>query len=275
MEITAAMVRDLREKTGLPMMECKKALTEASGDMDEALAWLKKNASGKMSKMASRETSQGRVACHVTPDGTRAGIVELLCETAPVANTDDFANLAAQIAKTVAGVDDPTPESILQQPSADDPSTTLDDLKSDVFSRLRENMNVKRVGSLQGHVASYAHHNAQVGVIVAFSAPCPEELANGVCMHIAAMNPPALKRAEVDPKTVAEQKAEFEAEAAGKPPEIAEKIVTGKLDRFYSEIVLLEQPFVKDDKKSVTQALQEADSGLTINAFLRYQVGAV
>jgi elongation factor Ts len=273
MEITAAMVRDLREKTGLPMMECKKALTEAGGDSDAAIEWLKKNASGKMTKMASRETSQGRVACYVTEDSQHAGLAELLCETAPVANTDDFINLTQQIAKTVAPVENPTVESTMQLKSADDPSKTLDDIKSDVFSRLRENMNLRRVATLHGHVASYAHHNAQVGVIVSFSEDCPTELKFDVCMHIAAMNPPYLKREDVDPARVAEAKKEFEEEASGKPPEIMEKIVSGKLDRFYSEIVLLEQPFVKEEKKSITQILNEAKSGLTITAFHRFQVG--
>lgn len=274
MAISAAMVRDLREHTGLPMMECKKALEESNGDIEQAVAWLKKHASAKLTKMASRETSQGRVAVHISEDRTQAGAIELLCETAPVANTDDFIHLAGQAAAATAALSEPTAESVLAAPAPGDPAKTINDLKEDAFSRLRENMMLKRVAAVRGHVAGYLHHNGQVGVIVAFSEPCPPELGADVCMHIAAMNPPYLKREQVDPVAVAEERERATGEAQGKPPEIIEKIVTGKLDRWYSEIVLLEQPFVKDDKKSVQQALSEAAAGLTITECYRLQVGA-
>lgn len=273
MAISAAMVKQLREQTGLPMMECKKALTEAGGDFDGAVAWLKKHASGKMSKMASRETTQGRIAAAVADDGQRAGMVELVCETAPVANTDDFIKLANAIAATVLTMDNPAPDAVLEAKSATDPGKTIAELKDDAFSRIRENMAIKRVATVQGHVGSYVHHNAQVGVLVEFSADAPAELRADICMHIAAINPPYLKREDVPADLVAEERERATSEAAGKPAEIIDKIVGGKLDRWYGEVALLEQPFVKDDKQTVTQVLKAADPELTINRFYRFQIG--
>ncbi|MBN2446628.1 MAG: translation elongation factor Ts [Phycisphaerae bacterium] len=273
MAITAEMVKALREKTGLPMMECKKALAEAGGDAEQAIELLKKAGSAKISKMSSRETSQGRIACFVDDQRQRAGIAELLCETAPVASTDDFKQLANMTAQQAAMLDGPTPEAVLGQPCPSDTSKTIDEFRHEVFNRLRENMNLKRVASLKGNVAHYVHHNSQVGVIMSFNAACPAELQADLCMHIAAMNPPYLKRDDVDPKLVEEERERAAESAKGKPPQIVEKIVSGKLDRWYGEIVLLEQPFVKDDKQTVTQVLMNVSPDLTIDGFVRYHVG--
>jgi len=271
MEISAALVRELREKTGLPMMECKQALTEAQGDMAKAIEVLKRFGSAKISKMATRETSQGRIACHVA--GQRASIVEVLCETAPVANTDDFQALAKAIAEAAAALDAPTPDAVLAAPAPGHAGKTINDLKGEVFNRLRENIVIKRVACVSGHVAHYVHHNAQVGVVIALSGDCPAELRADVCMHIAAMNPPYLRRADVDAAAVEEERARAAEEAKGKPAQIIEKIVAGKLDRWYAEVVLLDQPFVKDDKHSVGQVLANAAAGLTVTQFHRFQVG--
>lgn len=273
MAITATMVKDLREQTGLPMMECKKALTEANGDMEGAIAWLKQNASQKMEKMQSRETSQGRVMVFVSEDGQKAGMVAMLCETAPVSETDDFINMSKLIAEVAAGMDAPSADTILEQPNPKG-SGTLADVKEEVFSRMRENMQVQGVASMSGHIANYVHHNGQVGVLVEFSDDCPAELRADICMHIAAMNPPYLKREDVPADAVNEAREQATREAAGKPEQIIEKIVTGKLDRWYSECVLLEQPFVKDDKQSVTQVLNAAKKDMTIKQFVRFQIGA-
>jgi elongation factor Ts len=275
MAITAGMVKALRDKTGLPMMECKKALTEAGGDEDKAIEVLRRLGAGKIRKLASREATQGRIACHVDPQNARAGIVELRCETAPVANTGDFVNLAATIARHAAVADTPTAETIREQPFMDDPSRTLGDHIDEVFNRIRENMRIARVAQLIGNVGQYVHHNAHVGVLVEMSGDCPEELKADLCMHIAAMNPACTHREDADPKEVEQQKAVFAEEAKGKPEPIVEKIVSGKLNRWYSEFVLLEQPFVKDDKKSVDEVLKAAAPNLTVTRFVRYEVGGV
>jgi elongation factor Ts len=273
MEITAAMVKALRDKTGLPMMECKKALTEAGGDENEAMEVLRKLGAGKIRKMATREVTEGRIACHIDPEAKSAGIIELRCETSPVANTDDFINLAATLARQVAATDSPSPETIREQPLLDEPSKTLGAHMDEVFNRIRENMKIARVAKCTGNVGQYVHHNSQVGVLIEMSGDCSEELKADLCMHIAAMNPPCLRREDADPKEVEQQRAIFAEEAKGKPEPIVEKIVNGKLNRWYSEFVLLDQPFVKDDKKSVAQALKAASPDLTIARFVRYEVG--
>jgi elongation factor Ts len=273
MTITAGMVKALRDKTGLPMMECKKALTEAGGDEDKAIEVLRRLGAGKIKKMASREATEGRIACHVDPKTGLAAIVELRCETAPVANTADFTKLAQAVARQAAVADTPAPETIREQPYIDDPSRTLGDYMDEVFNRIRENLTIARVARVTGNVGQYVHHNAQVGVLVEMSGDCPEELKTDVCMHTAAMNPACTRREEADPKEVERQKAVFAEEAKGKPEPIVEKIVNGKLNRWYSEFVLLEQPFVKDDKKSVGQVLKAVAPDLTVARFVRYEVG--
>jgi elongation factor Ts len=273
MEIAASMVKALRDKTGLPMMECKKALIEGGGDEDEAIEILRKLGAGRLKKMATREATEGRIACYIDSERKRAGIVELRCETAPVANTEDFINLAATIARQAAAAETPNAEMICEQPLLDDPSKQLRGLMDDVFNRVRENMKVARVAQLSGNIGSYVHHNAQVGVLLEMSGDCSEELKADLCMHIAAMKPPCIRREEVDADEVARQKAVFAEEAKGKPEPIVEKIVSGKLDRWFSEFVLLEQPFVKDDKKTVGQTLKSIAPDLSIARFVRYEVG--
>jgi elongation factor Ts len=273
MAITAGMVKALRDKTGLPMMECKKALSEAGGDEEKAIELLRKLGAGKIRRMATREATQGRIACFHDPATQSTGIVELRCETAPVANTEDFVKLVTTIARHVATAEAPAADTIRQQPFKDDPAKTLGDHMDDVFNRIRENMKIARVGKLTGNVGHYIHHNAQVGVAIEMNAECPEELKTDLCMHIAAMNPACLRREDADPQEVEQQRQIFAEEARGKPEQIIEKIVGGKLNRWYSEFVLLEQPFVKDDKKSVGQVLKDVSPELAINRFLRYEVG--
>ncbi|MFH1745658.1 MAG: translation elongation factor Ts [Planctomycetota bacterium] len=273
MAITAGMVMALRKKTGLPMMECKQALEEAGGDEQKAIDLMRKKGMGQLSKRADRETSQGLVSCYVDSDTGQGGIVELLCETAPVAGTEDFMNLAARITRQAAAMDAPTPESILEHPCLDDASRKISDVVHDVVNRLRENVKIARVGRLTGHLGKYTHHNSQVGVLVRMSADCPAEVRADVCMHIAAMRPQCTRREQVDAESVEKERQLAIEQAQGKPENIIEKIVTGKLNRWYSEIVLLEQPFVKDDKQSVGQMLMGVAPELTVQDYLRFEVG--
>jgi len=275
MEITAAMVKALRDKTGSPMMECKNALTEAGGDPDAAIEVLRKKGASKMMKMADREAAEGRIACFVDAEKGRAGIVELRCETAPVANTDDFINLARTIAQQVAATESPDAATIREQALPGNASRKVGDRMDEVFNRIRENMKIARVAQFHGHVGSYVHHNSQVGVLVEMNQPCSNELKADICMHIAALAPPYLRREDVDPQEVAAQRAVFAEEAKGKPPQIVDKIVGGKLNRWFAEFVLLEQPFVKDDKKSVGEVLKGAAPDLTVTRFVRYEVGRI
>ena len=273
MAIPAGMVMELRKKTGLPMMECKQALEQAEGDEEKAIELLRTKGKGQLSKRAARQTSEGRVACFIDPQTQRAGIVELQCETAPVASTEDFITLANQLARQAAHMESPTPAALSEQPCLDDPSRTLSDLIHEVVNRLRENTRIARVGQLTGHVAQYMHHNSRIGVLVEMSADCPGEVCADVCMHIAAMRPACTRREEVDPALVEQERKIAAEQAKDKPENIIEKIVTGKLNRWYGETVLLEQPFVKDDKKSVGQMLMGALPDLTVERFLRYEIG--
>ena len=271
MAISAAMVKALREKTGLPMMECKKALGEANGDMDQAVELLRKKGMAQLGKRAGRATGQGRLTCHA--EGGRVALVEMLCETEPVAGTEDFLKLGDMAAKVAVKLDSPTPETLLDQPMPDDASRKISDFLHDVVNRIRENIKVGRVGVVHGHAASYVHHDGRKGVVVEFNGECPAEMANDVCMHVAAMRPMHTRREEVDAALVESERQVAREQVQGKPENIVEKIVDGKINKWYGEIVLLEQPFVKDDKQSVGQVLKTHAPNLTINRFLRFEVG--
>jgi elongation factor Ts len=257
------------------MMECKKALSEADGNEDRAIEILRKMGAGKIQKMASREATQGRIACFVDPETKRAGIVELRCETVPVASNEEFIELAAALAQASALADSPTAETARELPLPNDASKTIGALMDEVFNRMRENMKIARVARLTGDVGHYVHHNGQIAVLIKMSGECSDEIKTDLCMHIAALNPPCLRREDADPQEAESQKAAFAEQAQGKPEQIVEKIVGGKMNRWYSEFVLHDQPFVKDDKKSVSQVLKAISPDLTVDRFIRYEVGAV
>ena len=273
MEITSGMVKALRDKTGLPMMECKKALEECKGDEQQAVELLRKKGHAQLSKRAGRETAHGRVAYYADPASGRAALVEVLCETEPVAGTADFLKLTEAAAQAAARLENPTAEAILAQPAPAAAPRTVGDVLHDVVNRIRENIKLGRVGTAAGHVGHYLHHDLRKGVLVEFSGPCPAETAVDVCMHIVAMRPACTRREEVDPALVEQERRIATEQVKGKPANIVDKIVTGKLNRWYSETVLLEQPFVKDDKQSVGQYLRAASPDLTVKRFVRIEIG--
>ncbi|MBI5863690.1 MAG: translation elongation factor Ts [Planctomycetes bacterium] len=275
MAISAAQVMAFREKVGLPMMDCKQALTECNGDEEKALEWLRAKGKGRVEKAATREASEGRIGCHVDAATGVGGIVELRCETAPVASTDDFIRLTQAVARQVVAAANPVAETLRTEKFVDKPSQTLGDHMDDVFNRLREKIEIKRVARVKGHAGQYVHFNGRVGVLVEMSVACPDEVKADVCMHIAAMKPRVTRREDVDPAAVEKEKAVFAEEAKGKPAPVVEKMVTGKLGRWFSEFVLLEQAFVKDDKRSVGDMLKSVNPALTVNRFVRFEVGVV
>jgi elongation factor Ts len=262
-----------REKVGLPMMDCKQALTECNGDEEKAIEWLRAKGKGRVEKAQSREASEGRIGCFVDAGVRAAGIVELRCETAPVASTDDFIKLATTIAQLVALNADATVESLRSKKLPGNPSRTLGDHMDDVFNRLREKMEIKRIARFTGQCGQYVHFNGRVGVLVEMSTECADEVKSDVCMHIAAMKPRAASRDEVPSADIERERAVFAEEAKGKPAPVVDKMVSGKLGRWFSEFVLLEQPFVKDDKKSVGDMLKGINPNLTVKRFTRYEVG--
>lgn len=277
-EITAAAVRALRDRTDLPMMECKKALVEANGNEDAAVEILKKSGMKAIDKRKDNATSEGRIFISVADDLSVAGMVELQCESAPVAKSDDFRILGEQCAKQLQkGPGASTPEELLAQSAPDRPGTTLADLHLEVVNKIREKIVVARVLKATGPVNGYVHHDGKTAVLFQAEGkvgPTTSEILRDVAMHVTSMKPKAVVPSDLDPQIVATERARLseEAKASGKPANIIDKIVDGRMKVFYAEQgVLVEQPFVKDDTKTVSKAL--ADAGLKASRFTRWILG--
>jgi len=270
-EISAADVKALRQRTGLPMMDCKKALHDSQGDIDKAVDLLRKAGAKLMEKRAGRATISGRIAVYLAPDANAGAMVDLRCESAPVASNEHFVQLANDLARQLAtGPGANSPEALLAQPSPGQ-KTTLRQQFDELNNRIREVFKVERIVRIDGHCGGYAHHNGAAGVLLEFEGG-NAELAKDVCMHVAAMRPAVLYKEELDPAVVAKER-EILAEAArkeGKPENIIAKMVEGRLRNFYAECCLAEQPFVKDDKKTVGQVAKEA--GMKLVRFLRWEL---
>lgn len=275
-EITAEAVKALRERTNLPMMECKKALQEANGDPEKAVAILKERVKGLQVKVADRVTSEGRVATTSSADGMSAVMVEVRCESAPVAKGEDLLLLCDQLCKQLLnGPGAASPDELLSQACPDKPGMTLRELHEEALNKIRENIVVARILKVDGPVASYTHHDGSLGVLFqAKGANATAPVLRDVAMQVAALNPNVCLPEQLDAAVVSAARAKEteEAKKSGKPDNIIDKIVDGKMRLFYSnEGVLVAQPFVKDDKKSVEQAL--AAAGLTAVGFTRWRLG--
>jgi elongation factor Ts len=276
MEITAEMVKKLRDLTGVQMMKCKAALQKASGDMEKAIEILRKENVGAVAKLAEREAGEGRIGAYIDVDKQVGALVELRCETAPVAKSDLFVQLANDLAKQAALQEAATPEALLAQPFVADPKRTVGERVAEVVSLMHENMKLVRLVRLKGQLGSYVHHDGSLGVMVQVEgAKADPQLLRDVCMHIAAKNPVAALREHVPPAVLDKEKeiARAQAEATGKPANIVEKIAESKMKTWYAENVLVEQPFVKDDSKTVGDLLKSA--GLKLVQFVRLRVGEV
>ncbi|MBU6309130.1 MAG: translation elongation factor Ts [Planctomycetes bacterium] len=277
-EITAAAVMALREKTGLPMMECKKALTECGGNTDQAVEWLRKQGIKTQSMRADRETSCGRLAVYADPAKGVGTIIEFKCESPPVAGSQDFKDLANDIAKTLAlGPGAATPADLLAQKSLSHPDRTLGELKDDLFNRMREVFELSRIKRIDGACGGYAHHDGSKAALIEItgnvSGPQAAEVAKDVAMHVVALAPQAIRKEDLDPAVV-EKEREILSEAArkeGKPENIIAKMIEGRLRNFFSQCVLLEQPFVKDDKQTVGQLAKAA--GLEVKSVENWKLG--
>ncbi len=274
--ISAAAVKALRDRTNAPMMDCKSALTEAGGDMEKAVEILRKKNAAIQAKKGERETAEGRIAVYIDPDKKVGAIVEVRCESAPVAKGKDFIDLAGDLALQVAVADPASVEALLGQPLVGDKAKTVNERVGDVVGLIRENMKVARFTRLTGLLGGYVHHDGSVGVLVQVEGNSAEaQLLRDVSMHVTAKNPLAALREHVDPAAIEKEKeiARSQAAATGKPPQIVEKIAEGKMKTFFAENVLAEQPFVKDETKTVGDLLKGA--GLKLVRFVRYRVGEV
>ena len=277
--ITAAAVMALREKTGLPMMECKKALAECGGDTEQAVDWLRKQGVKTQALRADRETSMGRLAIFTDLEKGVGAIIELKCESAPVAGSPDFKDFVNDIAKTLAlGPGAASPEELLDQKSQAHPEKTLRELKDDLFNRMREVFELSRICRIDAPCGGYAHHDGSKAALVEISGETTgstaAEVAKDVAMHIVALSPQAIVKEDLDQKVV-DKEREILTEAAkqeGKPENIIQKMIEGRLRNFFSQCVLLEQPFVKDDKQSVGKLVKSA--GLEVKRMEHWKIGS-
>ena len=272
-EITAAAVKALRDSTGLPMMECKQALVESGGDQEAAIKSLREKGKKTMASRADRGTDFGRMGIYTDLSKGVGAMVELRCESAPVVGNEDFVCLATDLAKQLAtGPGAATPEELLKQPSPSNPKQTLGDQKDDLSNRIREVFNIGRMKRVLAPAGAYAHHTGEYGVLVELAAtagkPIDPAVAKDIAMHIAAKNPKAVNKEDLDPELVNKER-EILSEAArkeGKPDNIIAKMVEGRLRNFFAEMVLAEQPFIKDEAKTVGALAKE--NGITVKQFV-------
>ena len=269
MAITASMVKELRERTGAGMMECKKALVEADGDLDAAAEALRKAGAAKADKKASRVAADGRLV--IKQDGTKAAIVEVNSETDFVAKDENFIGFADAVADVVLASGETDVEALASQSLSD--GRVIEAARTELVQKVGENISVRRAEIVEndGPIGAYTH-GARIGSIVALQGG-DEALARDIAMHVAAINPVCVDEAGVPAETLATEKRIFteQAEASGKPAEIIEKMVTGRIAKFLKEITLVGQPFVKDPDVSVGKLLSGA--GASVVGFVRYEVG--
>jgi len=269
MSISASMVKELRERTGAGMMECKKALVETDGDMDQAVEALRKSGQANADKKSSRVAADGRIA--VAVDGNKAAIAEINSETDFVAKDENFVGFAEAVVDAALTSDVEDVDALSSSTLPD--GRTIETARTDLVAKVGENISVRRFERVEAsdHLGNYTH-GARIGSLVSMSGG-NAELARDIAMHVAATNPLCVDEDDVPDDTLERERRIFAEQAAesGKPPEIVEKMVTGRVAKFLKEITLLGQPFVKDPDVSVSKLLKGADAKVV--AFVRYEVG--
>jgi elongation factor Ts len=278
MEVNAADVKKLRDRTGMQMMKCKAALTQAGGDMEKAVEILRLSNKDAQDKTASRETADGRIGVYIDPVKKIGAIVELRCESAPVAKNERFVKLATDVAKQIALKGADSSEALLAQPFVDEPGKTVNERIGEVVGLMRENIKPARMARLDGILGEYIHHDGSVGVLLLVEGEKGDPvILRDVCMHIAAKSPMTALREQVPQDKIDKEmeiaRAQAEETGKNKPANIIEKIAEGKLRTWFAENVLAEQPFVKDESKTVAELLKGA--GMKLKSFVRLRVGEV
>ena len=269
-EVTATMVKELREQTGLGMMECKKALTEADGDLKKAEELLRIKSGAKASKAAGRVAAEGVVGIHVAGDGKTAAMVELNCETDFVARNDEFKAFANGLAKLVV---EANPADVDALSALTLGGQSVEATRQAMIQKIGENMSIRRFARMQstGRIASYVH-GVKIGVLVDFAGD--EQLGRDLAMHIAALKPVAVAKEQVSAELIERERTIAAARAAesGKPANIVEKMIEGAVAKYLGEVTLLGQPFVKGDGKQTVEQLLKA-SNAKVQGFTMYVVG--
>ncbi len=268
MQITATMVKELRERTGAGMMECKKALTECGGDMETAIEQMRKSGQAKADKKAGRIAAEGTIA--IANNDKQAAIIEVNCETDFVAKDEQFSSFSKQLAEMVLQNEIASVEALNE--TAMSSGQTVEQARLELVTKIGENIKVRRFEKIASDnaISTYAH-GKRIGVLVDHSGN--DEVGRDVAMHIAAVNPICISEKEVPADVLAKERDIAQAQAAesGKPAEIIEKMVTGKVNKFLKENTLLGQAFVKDDSLSVEKYLKAANA--SVNKFIRFEVG--
>ncbi len=287
-EISASAVMKLRNMSGQGMMDCKKALQDTDGDVDKALELLRKKGLATLAKRAERATSNGKVVTKASDDGKTVVMATLCCETDFVAKSEGFVAAAETLADyALACSDDEGPDAVLKTSLS---GKSFSDVITEIVSQTGEKTEVGHYARFTvegaGMISTYVHFNGKVGAMVLVktsddqvaSAESVRETANDICMHITALKPLALCKEDIDPAVVEQERRIYAEQVKNKPAEIVDKIVDGKLNKFYADNCLLAQPFVKDDKKSVEQVMAEAgkQAGGTAQVvrFVRFDIGA-
>jgi elongation factor Ts len=268
--ITASLVKELRERTGSGMMECKKALVETDGDIEAAAELMRKSGAAKADKKAARVAADGAIKVSVNDDGKSAVILEINSETDFVAKDENFQAFAENVLATVAQQNPASVEALSTMTM--DNGQSVEEARQVLISKVGENIQVRRFERIESEnsIASYLH-GARIGVLVDSSADVG--LARDIAMHIAAVNPQFVDQDAVPAEFIEKEKSILiaQAESSGKPPEIIAKMIQGRLDKFLAEVTLLGQPFVKDPEQKVGKLLVDADA--SVSGFIRYEVG--
>lgn len=288
--ITSQMVKELREMTQAGMMDCKKALVEADGDMDKAVEWLREKGLAAAAKKAGRIAAEGVVASYITDDAKIGVVVEVNCETDFVAKTDNFINFSKNVAKHIALANPADVDALMNQKFVDDESKTITDLVSDATVSIGEKISIRRFARYEtdkGAVESYIHMGGKIGVLLLVENDNAETIANetfktfyhDVALQIAAAKPSYVKKEEVPAENLAKEREILRAQALneGKPEKIVDKMVDGRIQKYYKEVCLVEQPFVKDGDKSISQltaeVAKEIGANINIVSFERFERG--
>ncbi len=273
MAITAALVKELRERTGAGMMECKKALVETDGDIELAIENMRKSGQAKAAKKAGRIAAEGVIVIKASDDGKKVAMAEVNCETDFVAKDDNFLSFANAVVERVLDSDVADVEALNALPLHEGEDTTVEEARQALVSKIGENMSVRRFVRMEtdGQIASY-RHGVRIGVLVEMTGG-DEELGRDLAMHIAASNPVCVEEKDVPEDLLAKEKEIIEAQAkeSGKPENIIEKMVEGRLRKYLSEVTLVGQPFVKDPDTTVGKLLKSKGAG--VNQFVRFEVG--
>jgi elongation factor Ts len=272
MQISAAMVKELRERTGSGMMECKKALQEAGGDIDAAIENMRKSGLAKADKKAGRVAAEGRVAIKISDDGKAAVIAEVNCETDFVSGGDDFMNFVGEVAAVALDNRPDSLEALLELPI--DAGQSVEDKRKALVSKIGENIQVRRFELMDAGAGSFGSylHGTRIGVLLSVENG-KDELIKDIAMHIAASRPTCVTEDQV-PAELLDKEREIliaQAQDSGKPQDIIEKMVEGRIRKYLAEITLVGQPFVKDPDKTVGALLK--DVGANVISFVRYEVG--